>query len=289
MQNYELVYKGDRKEIDGVPGYVDRNILKNTGKDHLVVATEDWTVDGKKYFSKGDTLETHPENTYHEIVYTEANGDTFTLFPRSQVNPNMGFISSPDIKHYWNRDLYTHVNAVINPEVSKEWKEPEEFDVRQGERFFVNDYVAVLEDIHRITEAKDMELQPGDVAVQADVKIYGEAGTYTLQPIYLIRDRMVGRIPDELTEMGLRITLMNIHPETNTFTLSAETAQKDYVVLKAIEKPFINILWTGTILMALGFGIAMFRRFSELGKTDRKAKAQEGKIHKPTSGKAIEA
>jgi cytochrome c-type biogenesis protein CcmF len=178
---------------------------------------------------------------------------------------------------------------VINPEVGKEWSEPEEFVVQQGERFFVNDYVAVLEEIHRITEAEGMDLQPDDIAVQANVKIYGESEAYTLQPTYLIRDRMVGRIPDEMTEMGIRVTLMNIHPETDSFTLSVETSQKDYVVMKAIEKPFINILWIGTILMALGFGLAMYRRFSELGKTDKNDKNRNRKPHKTTPRKVIEA
>jgi len=289
MKDYELVYKGDRTEVKGVPGYVDKKILEKTNKDHIVVAQKDWIVDGKRHFSQGDTLEIYPENTYHEVVYTEADGNTFTLFPRSQVNPNMGLISSPDIRHYWDRDLYTHVSAVVNPEVGKEWSEPEEFKIQQGERFFVNDYVAVMEDIHRITEAEDLDLQAEDIAVQANVKIYGETEAYTLQPIYLIRDRMVGRIPDELTELGIRVTLMNIHPETDSFTLGVETTQKDYVVMKAIEFPFINILWTGTILMALGFGIAMYRRFSELGKTDKKEEVRDKKPRTRGRRKVIEA
>jgi cytochrome c-type biogenesis protein CcmF len=92
-----------------------------------------------------------------------------------------------------------------------------------------------------------------------------------------------------MTEMGIRVTLLNIHPETDSFTLSVETSQKDYVVMKAIEKPFINILWIGTILMALGFGLAMYRRFSELGKTDKKDKNRNRKSHKTTPRKVIEA
>ncbi len=286
MNEYELVYKGDRTEVKSVPGYVDKKILAKTDKDHIVVASEDWVVEGKKQFSKGDTLEIYPENTYHEIAYTKENGETFTLFPRSQVNPNMGLISSPDIRHYWNSDLYTHVSAVVDPEVGKEWSEAEEFKVKQGERFFVNDYVAVMEDIHRITEAEGYDLEAEDIAVQANITIYGESEAYTLEPIYLIRDRMVGRIPDELSELGIRVTLMNIHPETDSFTLNVETAQKDYVVMKAIAFPYINILWIGTIFMALGFGIAMYRRFSELRKTGKKEKVQD---KKPRRRKVIEA
>jgi cytochrome c-type biogenesis protein CcmF len=69
------------------------------------------------------------------------------------------------------------------------------------------------------------------------------------------------------------LTLMNIHPESNDFTIGINTRQKDWVVIKAVEKPFINVLWIGTFLLMIGFGIAMTRRFREFNKM--KAKGQE--------------
>ncbi len=66
---------------------------------------------------------------------------------------------------------------------------------------------------------------------------------------------------------------MNIHPETNQFTIGFNARQKDWVVIKAIEKPFINILWIGMLVLMAGFGIAMVRRFREFSKM--KAKGQE--------------
>jgi cytochrome c-type biogenesis protein CcmF len=35
----------------------------------------------------------------------------------------------------------------------------------------------------------------------------------------------------------------------------------DYIIMKAIKFPFINVLWIGTVLMVLGFGISLFKRF----------------------------
>jgi cytochrome c-type biogenesis protein CcmF len=39
--------------------------------------------------------------------------------------------------------------------------------------------------------------------------------------------------------------------------------QKDYIILKAMEKPFVNILWIGTIIMSIGFVMAIVRRNKE--------------------------
>ena len=36
--------------------------------------------------------------------------------------------------------------------------------------------------------------------------------------------------------------------------------------MKAIVKPYINVLWVGTIIMLTGFSVAIFRRFDEFKK-----------------------
>jgi cytochrome c-type biogenesis protein CcmF len=60
--------------------------------------------------------------------------------------------------------------------------------------------------------------------------------------------------------------LENILPEDNKFVFKVNQYQKDYVVMKAIVKPYINVLWVGTILMLIGFSVAIFRRFDEFKK-----------------------
>ena len=81
---------------------------------------------------------------------------------------------------------------------------------------------------------------------------------------------MVGRIPDDISDLGIRLTLMNIHPETNEFSIGVNTRQKDWVVIKAMEKPYINVLWIGTLILMIGFGIAMSRRIREFKKMKAK-------------------
>ena len=275
MGEYELLYKGQRVDARNVPVYVDKDILRTTEIPHLAVATEDFAYEGTAYFSKGDTVQIHPENTYHEVVYTHREtGKQFTLYPRSQVNPNMGLIASPDIRRTPFKDLYTHVSAIPPEADEKEWAELEELEVKMGEQFFANDYVARLTSIERVEAVEGVDLQEGDLAVQAHIQVMGGEAEYTLHPIYLIRDRMVGRVPDTSHEIGLRFTLMNILPEQDSFVLGMETTQKEYIVLKAIEKPLINVLWIGTILLMFGFGVATYRRYQDYKKPAGKTASQ---------------
>ena len=67
-------------------------------------------------------------------------------------------------------------------------------------------------------------------------------------------------------ELGIKVTLDNILPEQNKFVFKVNQYQKDYVVMKAIVKPYINVLWIGSIIMLIGFTVAIFRRFDEFKK-----------------------
>ena len=268
MGDYSLNYKGVRKEIKGFPGYVSASAVEGFGDEFRVIARKDIEWKGKKYFSEGDTLEVdNPENSFFEIEYTKNDGRKFNLFPRVQINETMEMqVYSPDINRTLTSDLYTHVRTFPDPEAETQWSETEEVTVQIGEEFFVNDFVATVESIERITEMPQVVLGPEDVAIKARIVIMGGAEDYIVEPIYLIKDRMIGRIPEEIKDVAAKITFLNVHPETNSFTFGVNTTQKEWVILEAVVKPYINILWTGTLIMVLGFGMAIRRRYVEFVK-----------------------
>ena len=268
MAGYEIEYLGERVEPNKVNGYVSKNDIDLTFDPYKVVAKKDIEFEGKKILNAKDTFSINPENTYYEIELRKDGEVVASLFPRIQINPSMGgFVASPDIKRNATRDLYTHVSLPMNREEEPEWSETEETRVRIGQQFFVNDYVAVLESVTKIDRIEGIELAAEDVAVQAKIKVTGERDAYYSEPIFLIKDRaQVGRLSSEISDLGVNITLLNIHPETNEFSLGLTTRQKDWVIIKAMEKPMINVLWLGTGILMIGFSMAMVRRFKEFKK-----------------------
>ena len=272
MAGYRIEFKGDRLEPREKAGYVDPNDVEFTDDPFKVVANKEILYNGHKLFNAGDTFEIFPENRYYEIQLTGQSGKQHRLYPRIQDNPNMGMAASPDIKRDLGKDLYAHVVDLNDPEKA-EWTDMEEVKVNAHQEFYANDYVAALEEVERIFSIGSVKLDSADVAVKAQIRVKGEYDDYIAEPIFLIRNRMVGRIPDEIGDLGVQLTLVNIHPETNQFTIGISTRQKDYVILKAMEKPLINVLWLGTIMVMTGFGIAIARRFREF--TKMKEKGQE--------------
>ncbi len=268
MQEYELVYKGQYIEPVSGSEYLDKTWLKPTPDPRLTIAKKDIIIEDKKHYSKGDTISIYPESTYFKVDYSKEGQHQFTLYPRGQVNPSMGLIASPDIKSFAGRDLYTHISTMPDPKEETEWSETKFDTVKLGQRFFINDYVSVLEEIVRVNEVEDVQLGENDIAVKARIKIFGKAGNYIAEPVYIIKmdNKTAGIIPEYIYELGLRVTLNKIYPESESFEIGSSYTQKDYVILKAMEKPLINILWIGTLMLVLGFCIAIWRRYSEFTK-----------------------
>jgi cytochrome c-type biogenesis protein CcmF len=269
MWGYDIEYFGERLEPRYHSGYIRKSDVKETLDKDKVVAGQDIVVSDHSY-EAGDTIEIRGENTFFEIELRK-DGKKYTLYPRAQINQEMGgLLASPDIYRTVGADLYTHISSVMNPSEEQEWSKLEEVNVKLSQEFFANDYVTILESVDRILEVEGVPLGKQDVAVKAKIRVQGEHGDYVAEPIFLIKDKMVGRIPYEIKDLGLRFSLLNIHPENGQFTVGINTRQKDWVVIKAMEKPYINILWIGTLVVMVGFGVAMTRRFREFRKMKEK-------------------
>ncbi|ERM80759.1 cytochrome C biogenesis protein [Rhodonellum psychrophilum GCM71 = DSM 17998] len=266
IKDYTAIYRGRQKKVVGVPGYVDVKLLESTGKVNESIALNDIVVKEKTYFKKGDIVPiVLEENDYFQIDYYKEDQFQFSLNPMSQFNTTMGLISSPDSRRFINKDLYTFV-AAINDFDEPEWRDDETYEVTPGETFYISDFVTTFEGGEVLTSIDGLSLEEGDVAVKAKLVVMDYDVEKRIEPIFIIRDSQVGRIPVIEKELGVKVELTNIVPEENKFVFTVNRYQKDYVVLKAIVKPQINILWVGTIIMLIGFSIAIFRRFDEFAK-----------------------
>ena len=267
MGAYTITYQGPRLELKNGLGYISKDLLVQAGEPHLGILTDSAQVAGN-WRKPGDTLQFYPENTYYQIDYADSTGQVFTLYPRAQVNPNMGLIASPDIRRFLGKDLYTHVTSIPSPDEEVKYSKPVPSVLHMGDTFFVGDRVAVLHKVQRVTSPYVLaSLGPHDAAVEAVVHIFGPGGqVFTGRPIFMIRNREVGLLPDVVEDAGARLALAEVNPSNQTFTLSVETAKTDWVIMKAMEKPGINILWIGIVVMSIGFGISVFRRFGDTGK-----------------------
>lgn len=267
---YLATYKGPRFESDDFPGLIKAEDLQKTLVKDRMVAKKDLVHNEKTYFTAGDSLHVKSENTYYEVLYTGREGDEFTLFPRVQLNPQMGgMLPSPDVRHFFGKDLYTHIKSVPNADSEVEWKNEETRVLAVQDTFVVNDFIAKLEDVQVKKESEDEYL------FKAFIRVFDRGSEYEARPAYRvnIKNSKAMKTPDFIAATGSQFIIDGV--EDKRFRIKIQTTQRDWIILKALEKPYINVLWIGTILMAIGMMIAMFRRYSEWKKVKHQVREEE--------------
>jgi len=267
MGDMSLTYKGNCWKVLGFPTYVKKEFLAPTEDVYLMTCRAPLEYKEKVYFKKGDTVTIEPENTFYAIEYErkgkEADSAKFILFPRAQVNPSMGLLASPDVHKTAMGDIYSHVSSIPGADDEKEWKAGEKLNVSVGDTMIVNDFIAQLVQVVRIDEIDNVKLVGEDLAVKAIIRVLGSEQNYIAEPVFVIQNAQIGKVPFTIPELGLRFTIENIDPVEKKFTISTETSQKDWVILKVMEKPLINLVWLGTLVICGGFWMAWFRRIKQ--------------------------
>ncbi len=205
----------------------------------------------------------------------------FTLKPNAQANKKMGLVANPDTKHFLFHDLYTHVTmAPIEQEATdetssghdadaenKKYDRPLIKEVSAGDTVRLREGYLYFKSLERTSKIHNIPLHPNDVALAATIKVASGGKTYQAAPVYLIRDGNVYDFAHKIEELGLKIRFSKVLPEDKKIELSIyqrPESERPYVVLRAINFPFINLFWAGTILMVIGFLISIRRRNKEL-------------------------
>ena len=232
----------------------------------------------------GDSIA--PPNHYFKVQYkvTDANGkvtEQFTLMPNAQANQKMGLISSPDTRHYLFSDIYTHVNmsnAITVGETAQaeghsaedddsKYEAPLKYEVAVGDTLPFREGYVLLKNITPLKEIKDIPLTGKDIAAEANMQVVSNGKTYEAKPVYLIKNGNAFDFAYKVEDLGLKLRLTQILPEKGKVEVTMyqlPPGERKYIVMRAIQFPYINFLWAGTIIMVIGTLMAILRRNKEL-------------------------
>lgn len=221
----------------------------------------------------GDSLA--EPNHYYKVEYKKINNETgttedrFFLYPKAQITDNMGLVSDPSIKRTLGWDLYTHVSSVPTGEEEEEWSEPISQNVSVGDTLLYRDMKVVVGMINLNAEKPEEFRQVTDSLYVTTLGLTFIKGDVEekVSPYFIIHGTKLYRPAAYAIETGVRAFFVNINRETKDFEISL-SARNDrspqYIIMKAMVFPMINILWVGCILLFVGSIVAAYRRFYEL-------------------------
>ncbi len=265
-------------------GYGEDFDPKNTRENVLLFKNEPLQMEDYTITYQGDSIS--GPNTYYKVNYQRKDTvsgkmkKSFTLLPNAQINPKMGLIASPDTKHYLLHDIYTHVTSVPvkddeehKHEDGSEHSEDEDYlpamvkTLKIGDTVHLNKGIITLKALNRNATLKDIKLGADDLAVGAVLEIKRENKIIKAEPVFIIKGGLSFGFPVKLVEEGLKFSFDKIIPEKASIELTIrekKPAKKDFIIMKAIIFPYINLLWGGTIIMIIGFLLSIYQRLKPM-------------------------
>ncbi len=226
-------------------------------------------------------------NHYYKVNYKryDANGkltEDFILKPNVQINAQMGLTPSPDTKHYLLHDLYTHITALppsaATPQTDdggahgeenddKNYDAPVAHEVAVGDTIPYRDGYIILKSLNKETSLQNIPLTDSDVAIGAKLEVVSNGKTYQAEPVYMIKNKSVFDFARKVEDAGLKLRLSKIIPDKSKVEITVyqqPQSKKPWIVMRALDFPYINFLWAGTVIMIIGFLLSIFRRNKEL-------------------------
>jgi cytochrome c-type biogenesis protein CcmF len=223
---------------------------------------------------------THWVNNYYRVNYKKIDPTNnqvdyeFDLYPNAQINPKMGLIANPDTKHYISHDVFTYVSSVPK-EKSTKFVHEKLHNVKPGDTIYTNNGYAILERVNSNAKDANLDIENLSLLIAAELKVYTLNGVYDAIPMYGVRDNAELKFESIIDEARLRFKFTGVDPETKTIQI--ETAELDtsgdFIIMKAIVFPWINFVWAGTIVMIVGFMLAIVRRIQEKRREEVALKA----------------
>lgn len=265
-------------------------LSKNTAVKKVESLGEGFSGQENIFLEQGDTLPMGPYlvtyegkekrgiDFYFKVNYFTKNASgksefAFQLQPKIQDNPRMGRAADPDTKHFFNRDIYTHVTAadmktVVDSTNKNAYNKPENYIRHLFDTIFASNAIIIVDSLMSNLSQAEYEKNDSLLEVTVVLKAYNSNGeVFKARPKYIIKKNVVIPQTDKIEELGLKFSFWRINPEEGSVEISmAEKVNnsKDFIVMKAVMFPYINVLWLGCVTMALGTFIAMRERIRKL-------------------------
>lgn len=254
--------------------------------ENILLPKNDTLPMGDYFISyRGDS--TAGVNIYHQVDYYKNDNNkigekAFTLHPLIQTNPRMGNVSEPDTRHFLGKDIYTHVTYDSKlQERERERMEgkkltdgdgysiPMEGTLGVGDTVFTSRNFILLDSIiplNNPAKRAELKLAPEDIAIVAKLRVLGIDGrNYFAEPIFIVRGSFVEPKDVTLDKLGLKFSFYGIDTQNNKAKLKIAERKDEtqFIIMKAIVFPGINILWVGCLIMVIGTLLAIFHRVSK--------------------------
>lgn len=192
---------------------------------------------------------------------TQKVTEQFTLWPDVYIMKDNNMSSNPDTKAYLGKDVFTYISyAVSNKE-----EDTAQFKIKElavGDTAYYSNGFFVLNHVVKNPDNEKYHFKPTDAALMADITFISKDSLhYKASPVIQIDQFGVNQIDDTVYAQNLYVKFAGV-ADSATVKIGVKESDKliEYITLKAYVFPYINLVWLGLIIMALGIIMSAIKR-----------------------------
>jgi cytochrome c-type biogenesis protein CcmF len=194
---------------------------------------------------------------------TKKTTENFFLTPDVYLMKDNNMSSNPDTKNYLTHDVFTYISYALNPEKNIDTTQFKIHEVADGDTIFYSKGYMVLNKVIKNPESNKFKIIPKGPSVMADISITTlDSQHYKAFPMLLIDSNAIRQADDTVYAQNLFVQFAGVTTDQRKIKIGIKESDKmiDFVTLKAYIFPYINLVWIGLILMAVGFVMSIIRR-----------------------------
>ncbi len=186
----------------------------------------------------------------------------FRLQPDVYLMKDNNMSSNPDTKSSLTKDVFTYISYAINQANNTDTAQFKITELAEGDSGFYNNGFFVLRKVEKNPVSAKYTLGANEIALMAEIGFVSkDSMRYTARPILKADSIGVISIDDTLYAQNLYVRFMGIG-EGRKIKIGIKESNSliDFVTVKAYVFPYINLVWLGLIVMALGILLSLAKR-----------------------------
>ncbi|MES2893819.1 MAG: cytochrome c biogenesis protein CcsA [Bacteroidota bacterium] len=191
--------------------------------------------------------------------------EAFTLSPDVYLMKDNNMSSNPDTKNYLTHDVFTYISYALNPDANKDTAQFKISEVAEGDTIYYSKGIIVLNSVEKNPASNKFKINPSGPAVLANLTVTAkDSSRYNASPMIIVDSLGINQVDDTVYAQNLYVKFAGVSSDQTKLKIGIKESDTmiDFVTLKAYIFPYINLVWIGLIVMAVGLVMSMIRRLN---------------------------
>jgi len=214
------------------------------------------------------------DGKYAFEIQVEKSGKRFVLAPvMFHSEYSNGTMRNPDIAMFLTKDFYISPVSLEQDEQTGYGNGP--YHLKKGVPIQAGDLVLTFRSFEMSHDSQNRMMNGSGFPIGAAIEVKRGEKTEVVTPVTIYKEGssptyQSALLKDEKT--SIQLLHMNVDMTTKESSIaiavhrdgkSAKSEKNEVLIVEASVKPFINLLWAGTVILFLGFVVSILRRAKE--------------------------